>query len=103
MLKSIAKGVGWILLLCVRGTMLWLFLIPSIVPWLIGLATWPFLRPFGVSVPVSLFYYSRWATYLLDALLTRVTPIKATPWPWHIDVRNSRINSWGDTFDWSLS
>jgi len=103
-LGTVGRTVGWILFLCIRGIVLWLFLIPSIVPWLAGLVAWPMLRPFGVRVPVSPFYYSRWATYLLDALLTRITPrLESSPWPWRVDVRSSRINSWSDTFDWSLS
>ena len=99
-LRTIAIAVGGFLFLCVRGILLWFFLVPSVLVWLIGLAAWPLLRPFGVRVPVAFLYSSRWATYLLDGLLTRLTPLPASPWPWRADVRTSRISSWNDTFDW---
>ena len=101
--QKIAVGIGWLTFLLVRGLLLWLFLIPAIVPWLIALVCWPVLRPFGIRVPVAFLYYTRWATYLLDATLTRMTPIQKTPWPWQVDVRESRIRTWGDTFDPTLS
>jgi len=103
-LRKVGATIGWAAFLCLRGVLLWLFLFPSIIPWLAGLVAWLVLRPFGVRVPVSLFFYARWATYLLDALLTRITPrLESSPWPWRVDVRNSRISSWDETFDWSLS
>jgi hypothetical protein len=83
-----------------RGVLLWVVLLPSLLVWLLGLIAWPFLRPFGVLVPATPLYYSRWATYLLDGVLSRVTPLPRSPWPWQVDVRNSRISSWNDTFDW---
>ncbi|MCW2856158.1 MAG: hypothetical protein JWR52_1773 [Marmoricola sp.] len=101
--RSILTAVGGILFLCVRGVLLWLFLIPSVVVWLVGLVVWPFLRPLGVRVPLSLLFYSRWATYLLEGILTRITPLPATQWPWQADVRNSKISSWNDAFDLPLS
>ena len=101
--RKIASGIGWLLFFITRGILLWFFLIPAIAPWVIAVICWPILRPFGIRVPVAFLYYSRWATYLLDALLTRVTPAQKTPWPWKVDVRNSRISTWSDTFDptWS--
>jgi hypothetical protein len=98
-LRKITAGIGWFVLLVVRGVLLWLFLIPAIVPWFLSLVFWPILRPFGVRIPVAFLYYSRWATYLLDAMLSRITPIQKTPWPWQVDVRGSRIRTWDDTFD----
>jgi hypothetical protein len=99
-LRTTAAAGGGFLFLCVRGILLWFFLVPSLLAWLIGLATWPVLRPFGVRSPLGPRYYSRWATYLLDGLLTRLTPLPRSPWPWQVDVRASRISSWNDAFDW---
>ena len=95
--------LAWVVFLLVRGLLLWFFVIPAIVLWLASLVAWPILRPFGVRVPVGFLYYSRWATYLLDAMLTRVTPIQNSPWPWHVDVRASRISTWGALLDPSLN
>ncbi|RNL79615.1 hypothetical protein [Nocardioides marmorisolisilvae] len=103
MIRKAAGIGGGILFLFVRGILLWLLLAFSVLVWLVGLVLWPAIRLFGEHVPVSQLYYSRWATYLLDALLTRVLPWDNAPWPWQVDVRRSRINSWSDAFDWPLA
>jgi hypothetical protein len=98
-LVTALKAAGYFVFLCVRGVLLWLFLVPSVLVWLVALALWPILRPFGVRVPATPSFFARWATHLLDALLTRITPLPASPWPWQVNVRESRIRTWGDTFD----
>lgn len=101
--RAVATTIGGVILLFTRGILLWLFLIPSLAAWALGVACWPVVRPFGRHVPISVLYYSRWATYLLDGGLSRITPLPATPWPWQVDVSKSRISSWNDAFDWPLS
>lgn len=97
-LQGIAVFIGTILYLCIRGLLLWVFLIPSVLAWLLGLLLWPLFRLFSVRLPASPLYYSRWATHLLDAILSRITPLPSSPWPWQMDVRNSRAGSWIDAF-----
>lgn len=97
---SAARGF---LFLVVRGVLLWVFLVPSLLAWILAVVGWPLARPFGVRVPVSPLFYSRWATYLLDGILSRFTPGIRSPWPWQVAVRQSRIRSWGDAFDWPFT
>jgi hypothetical protein len=97
-IKWTAAAAGIFLLFCVRGVLLWFFLVPGLLVWVVGLLVWPFAKVLGRNVPASLLFYSRWATALLDALLTRVLPFPDSPWPWHLDLRRERMSTWTDTF-----
>ncbi len=101
--RDYARGFGELLFLVVRGVLLWFFLVPSLLAWFVAVVAWALLRPFGFRVPVSQLYYSRWATYLLDAILSRIRPGWRSPWPWQVAVRQSRIRSWSDAFDWPFN
>lgn len=97
-LKAAAIVVGVLVLFCVRGVLLWLFLIPSLLVWLIGLLVWPVAKLVRRNVPASPLWYARWATALLDALLTRLLPFPHSRWPWQLDLRRERMSTWNDTF-----
>ena len=90
--------LGTFIYLCVRGVLLWLVLLPSVLVWLVATLLWPFAGLFGIRIPASPLFYSRWAAQFLDALLTCVTPFESEAWPWTIDMRSSRRDSWLDAW-----
>lgn len=98
-LQFAAGAAVGLVLFCVRGILLWFFLIPSLVAWVVGLALWPVAKVFRRNVAASPLFYSRWATALLDALLTRVLPFPNSDWPWRMDLRRERFPTWTGTFD----
>ena len=76
----------------VRGFTLWAFYIPAFLVWILAMPVWPFARLLGFRLPGSLLYYVRWGALLHDALLTRLLPVESMPWPWQVDVRNSKLD-----------
>lgn len=93
-LTGVAVFIVTFVLMCIRGVLLWLVLVPSVLVWIMALLLWPLARPFGEGIPASPLFYSRWAAQFLDALLARITPLPRQEWPWAIDMRRSRRDSW---------
>jgi hypothetical protein len=92
---GVAGGLGLGVVMIFRGIVLCFFLVPSLLVWLVALLLWPLLRLCGVRPSVNPLFYSRWATQLLDAVLTRLLPLPNGPWPWKEDRRY--VGSWRDT------